>query len=173
MPIAAEELAQLQRPGRVTRAHQNDVALTALDKLEATQYESPHKDLAQLGILGDEQSQAIPTQFKKFARLGDAAAHKTASSGDHTDLARELSGTVRGYRPLACKVRLDDFHASGEQNEKWDVGVTGLKQDFASRNLSQFGGRADATDLRRSQNWESLSSGVECARNWCRRHFSP
>src|ERR1700675_3393148 len=113
------------------RTQQDNVALAAADELQPAEDEGAHENLAQLGVLRDERPQSLSAQLEKLTRLSDAAAHQGAPPGDHRHLAGELTGAVRCYGALAIKLRLDNFHASGKEDEKRDVHVTGLKQDFS------------------------------------------
>ena len=67
-------------------------------------------------------------------------------------------------RALAREIRLHDLHASGEQDEKRDFGVVGLKQDLARLNLAQLAAGAETTDLRRRQDWKGLGVSIERTR---------
>src|SRR6266481_7543534 len=172
MFIPGQKLAQAQRVGRVARTHQDDVALAGSNEFQPAQDEGPHKNLAQLGVLGNQRPQAICTQFQKLTWLGDAAAHKSAPPGDHGHLTGEITGAVCGYGALAPKIRLHDLHASGEQDEKRNIRVVRFKQDFTLLDLTDLAARADAADLGCGQNWKGLGTSVECAGYWQRRHFS-
>jgi hypothetical protein len=64
---------------------------------------------------------------------------------------------------LARKIRLHNFHPSRKQDEKGDIRVTRLKQDFALPHLSDFAHRQNAVDLRCGQNWKGLRAGIKRA----------
>jgi hypothetical protein len=76
---------------------------------------------------------------------------------------------TKGRSPV---IRLHDLHASGEQDEKWDICVTRFKQDFTLLDLSQLAAGAKAVDLCRGQDRKRLGANVERAGYWLRRHFS-
>src|SRR2546429_997319 len=61
-----KKLAQAPGIGRVARTHQDDVSLAGSNEFQPAQDEGPHKNLAQLSVLGDQRPQAICTQFKKL-----------------------------------------------------------------------------------------------------------
>jgi hypothetical protein len=170
MSIPAQKLAYSQGTGTMARTHQDDIALAATDERQPPQDERPHENLAQLGVFGDQQPQAISTNLKKLTRLSNAASHQTALPGDHGDLAGKLSGAVGHDWALARQIRLHNFHAARKQNEKRDPGIVGLEQDFAWLNLSQLATGTDTTDLRRSQDWKRLGAGVEHTRSGPSRH---
>jgi hypothetical protein len=172
MLIPAEEFAQAQRIGRVARTQQDHVPLAATDQFQPAQDEGPHENLAQLGIPCDERPQTIRTQFQKLTGLGDPAAHQAAPSGNHGHLAGELAWAVFCYQALAPTIRLHDLHAPGKQDEKRDVCIVGLKQDFTRLNVSEFAAGANAIDLSRGKDWKSLGTSVECTGYQRRRHFS-
>jgi hypothetical protein len=92
--IPRKKLAQAQGIGRVLRTHQDDVSLAGSNEFQPARDEGPHKNLAQLGVPGNQRPQAICTQFKKLTRLGDAAAHKYAPPGDHGHLTGEITWAV-------------------------------------------------------------------------------
>src|SRR2546429_7835553 len=89
-----KKLAQAPGIGRVARTHQDDVSLAGSNEFQPAQDEGPHKNLAQLSVLGAQRPQAICTQFKKLTRLGDAAAHECAPPGDHGHLTGEITWAV-------------------------------------------------------------------------------
>ncbi len=163
MPIAGEKIAESQRLGGVAGTHQDEVALAAPDQLEAAENEGPHEDFAEFGVSSDERPQAIPGEFEKFTRLGDAAAHQATPAGNHGHLAGEFAWVVLGNGALAREVGLHDLHFAGEQNKKRDIGVVGFKQDFALFHGPQLADGPNSADLGIRQDRERLRARVERA----------
>src|SRR5258708_27774056 len=147
MSIPAQKLAQLQCLGRVTRPHQNEVALPAPDQFKPPQYEGPHEDLTQFSILCDKRAQSIVSEFQEFARFRGPTKDKAAVPGDHGHLTSKLAPAVGCNGALARKVRLHDLHTARKQDEKGDIRVTRFKQDFTPLHLSDFADRQNAVDL--------------------------
>ena len=83
--------------------------------------------------------------------------------GDHGHLAGELAQGVGRNEALARKIRLHDLHTARKQDEKWDIRVTRLKQDFTSLHLSDSADRQNAVDLSCGQDWKSLRAGIKRA----------
>ncbi len=88
---------------------------------------SAHENLAQFGIFCDQRAQAIRTYLEEFARLGDAAAHQTASTRDHGHLSREFASYMADDEAFAVDPRLHDVHGAGNQNEERDSHVIRLE----------------------------------------------
>src|ERR1035437_5611285 len=160
MPIPAQKLAQLQCLRRVTRSHQNEVALPAPDQLKPPQYEGSHEDLTQFSILRDELAQSLASQFQEFARFCGPTEHKAAVPGDHGHLAGKLAPDVGCNGALARKMRLHDLHTARKQDEKRDIRITRLKQDFTPPHLSDFAERQNTVDLSCGQDWKRLRAGI-------------
>src|SRR6202521_4446189 len=150
----------MQCLGRVTRPHQNEVALPAPDQLKPPQYEGPHEDLTQFSILRDERAQSIASQLQEFARFSGPTEDKAAVPGDHGHLTRKLTPAVGCNGALARKIRLHDLHTARKQDEKGDIRITRLKQDFTLLHLSDFAERQNAVDLSCGQDWKSLRAGI-------------
>ena len=121
--IAAEKLAQIEGLGGVARAHQDDRSPAAANQLQPAQNEGAQQDLAQLGVLRDQDAQRVAADLEKLAGFGHAAPHQGALSGDHGDLAGEFAGSVRGDGTLTLEGRLHDFHGAREQHEERNGGV--------------------------------------------------
>src|ERR1700680_5048034 len=150
----------MQSLGRVTRPHQNEVALPAPDQLKPPQYEGPHEDLTQFSILRDERAQSIASQFQELARFCGPTEDKAAVPGDHGHLTSKLTPAVGYNGALACEIRLHNFHPSRKQDKKGDTRVTRLKQDFTLLHLSDFADRQNAVDLSCGQDWKSLRASI-------------
>ena len=159
--------------GGVARAHQNDAAAALPDQLQAAEYECAHEDLAQFGVPGDEGAQPFAGQFEKFTGLGDAAEHEAALAGNHGHFSGELARTVLCDGALAGKIRLDDLHGPGQQDEKRHVGVAGREKHLAWLDPAQFAGAFDPGDLRRRKDRKSLGVDVKSAGYWRSGHTCP
>src|SRR5580700_61172 len=160
MSIPAKKLAQLQCLGRVTRPHQNEVALAAPDQLKPPQYEGPHEDLTQFSILRDKRAQSIVSQFQEFARFCGPTEDKAPVPGDHGHLAGKLAPGVGCNGALARKIRLHNLHTARKQDEKGNIRITRLEKDFTPLHLSDFADRQNAVDLSCGQDWKSLRAGI-------------
>jgi hypothetical protein len=80
--------------------------------------------------------------------------------GDHGHLAGKLAAGVGCNGALARKIRLHDLHTARKQDEKWDIRVARLKQDFACLHFSDFAEGQNAVDLSCGQDWKSLRAGI-------------
>jgi len=90
------------------------------------QQEGSHENLAEFGISCDKQPQAVRTQLDKFTCLGNAASNNGTPAADHRNLTREHAGAASCYGAPARNIRLENFHASGNQNKERNVRVARL-----------------------------------------------
>ena len=157
MVVAGQEFAQAQRVAGVARSQENHVASAFVDQRQPAQNERPHENLAQFGIAGDEGTKRVGVEFQNFARLGNEAPHQTAPAGDHGDFAGKLAGVMFRDEPLSLQIRLQNVQRAGKQDEKRDVRVAHIKQDFAGLHTAHFAGRANAVNLCRGQRGKRLS----------------
>ena len=118
--------AEWREPSRITLPE------ILADQREPPQDEGAHEDLAQFGVLGDQRTQAVRTDFEKFTGLGDAAAHQAARAGDHGHLTGKLAGGIDastiGRSPST--VGLHDFHGTGKQDEERDRWYRSAQREF-------------------------------------------
>ena len=129
--VAAEELPQAERRGRVARADQHDVALLRLDEPHAAQDERAHEELAQLGVVLDDPEQAFVLDRDHLAVLADPRAHGGAGAAQRAHLAPEAARRMDGHRRLAGDPRQHDLDGAGEHDEDASVPVARLGQHFA------------------------------------------
>jgi hypothetical protein len=156
----------------MARAHQDETSLPAPNQFKAAQDESAHENFAEFGVARDERAQAFAAEFKEVARLSDAAKDETAATGDHGHFAGESAGIVRGDKMIAIDIGLNDFHFSGKDDEEGNVGIVGLKENFARFDVPHLAQRADAIDLRRRENRKYLGARVERAGYWNSGHIA-
>jgi hypothetical protein len=96
----------------MARAHQNQVAQSAADQLQAPQNEGAHQDLAELRILCHQGAQTFRAQLQELSGLRHPAAHQATVSRNHGELARKRTRLVCGDEALALGIRLHDLHTS-------------------------------------------------------------
>jgi hypothetical protein len=54
------------------------------------------------------------------------------------------------YSPLTRQIRLHDFHPARQHNEKWNLRIVRIKQNFPRLNLAHFAEWTHSINLRLS-----------------------
>ena len=156
MAVANEELLDPKRAGAVARPDHDDVAEAVGNEFGATEDESPHDDVAELGVGLHQAQKVLAADLQDLAGLADKRAEQRRPTSDCVALANELTGPVRHDRRLGNAGRPQDLHGAGDHDEERDAGITDLDQAFAHVGRSASSVRQEAPDLPCRQDREEL-----------------
>src|SRR6266850_668358 len=95
----------------MARPDQRDVAFPLADEFYAAQDESPHQNLAQLGISLHQREQPLTSELNDFACFLDPSTRQGAAPGEQVHFAEELPGLVNNnnfFPVVACGAH--NFH---------------------------------------------------------------
>jgi hypothetical protein len=145
-------------------AHQDNVSPALVDQRNPPQNEGTHENFAEFRIPGDDGSQIIAAHFQKFARLSHPPPYQAAATRDHGDFPGEFARPMLNDQVFPVQIRLNDFQASREQHEKWDVAVARLKQDVAHFHFPNFAAGTNTIDLVGGEYGKGLTTNVSCER---------
>jgi hypothetical protein len=140
MRIAGEEFLHPQRSGAVIRANDDGIADSLRDELHAAQDESPHEDLADLGVGLHQRQQVFAAHLDHFTGLADTGPHQRAAPGEHVDLARKLPRAEQGEPLFPARGGSEDLDLSRGDEKEGRHRIAGLVQHLAA--LWAAGGHA-------------------------------
>jgi hypothetical protein len=148
MAVASQELLDAERSGAMAGSDEHDVSEPVRDQLQATKDESPHQDLAELGVGLHERQQVFAIQLDHFARLTGARVGQRVSARKHVDLARELTGAVDRDEPLGRAGSLNELDLTCRDHEERHVPRPELDEHVAALDATRAPVCGNAPELR-------------------------
>jgi len=129
--VAAEKLLQTQRPRRVARSDQNDVASLRLDEPHAPQDEGAHEELTDLCVRLHKLAQGIMFNNDDLACLLDTRAHETARTAQRAHFTSEGSRPVQVHALFASKARPQNLDRPRKYGKHTPLALARLGEYFA------------------------------------------
>jgi hypothetical protein len=140
----------------MVRADQDDITETARYQLSSTEKKSTDEYFAQFCVGLNKPQKLIAVYLDHFAGFSDAKRYQSPATGEHRDLAGELSGLNGDHRRLAIASEVQGFDGSRVDDEKLWSGFSSRDEDFAALDAPNAAVRGDALDLLRRQSGKSL-----------------
>src|SRR6266545_2289773 len=167
VPVAREELADLQRPLAMIRSEQQHVAEALIDQLQAAQDERAEENVAQLGIGLDELEQLLARDLDDVRRRARLDAGEEAPARQDRPLAREHPLTEARHVLARPAGRADEVEPSRDAHEDLGHRFACFAEDFARLDLAPPAVGFDAGDLRSRQSRKGFGlAGDLGRRDW-------
>src|SRR3954454_8512884 len=146
MAVARQELLHPERRRAMHRANEHDIADAARDQLDATEDECAHEKLAELAVGLHQRQQLLARQLDHLAALDGPLPDESAASGEHVDLAGELSRSMDGYEHFAGCGQLHCLQRTRSDDEKRHDLRTRLEEHFTALDAAHTAVPTDARD---------------------------
>jgi len=138
------------------RADQDDVAETARYQLSSTEKKSTDEYFAQFRVGLNKPQKLIAVYLDHFAGFPDTKRYEGPATGEHCDLAGELSGLNGDHSRLAITSEVQGFDCSRVDDEKLRSRFSSRDEDFTAVDAPNSTVHGDALDLLRRQSGKSL-----------------
>jgi hypothetical protein len=103
----------------------------------------------------------VITHLQEFTGRRDPSAGQAEAARDRGHFSGEHARIVSHDQAFALSIRLQDFKASREHYEEWDIPIARLEQDIAYFHFSYLAERTDAIDLVGGENRKSFTTNID------------
>jgi hypothetical protein len=102
----------------------------------------------------------VVVEIDQLAVFGDASAMKGGTTGEHVELAGELTRLESDERALLLTIRSHDVDPTRQHHEEMAMDLARLEQDLAALHASSLAQRPDPRELCARQLGEHLRSAL-------------
>jgi hypothetical protein len=145
--VSCGEVAQAMGVGRKARADDTQTLKAGLQQQRAPLEKRLENSLTTLGNRRRRFAQFPRGHREHASRLAHARRHQRAASGEHVDVAGELSPIVRDDEPLAAARVLDDVDGAREHDEEIEAALAFAEQQLAGTHVALLAEPAEHGDL--------------------------